>query len=309
MRKRRVSRPGLLTLAILAALGLRLAGANPAVSQSSVLSAYKVGGDDWLDPASGGWKRIPSIEVPLSAQAGIYPSGGGSLATVEVRAAQRDGELYVWVGWDDPTKDVRSDAVERFADAIAIEFPAKASSSVPAVCMGQADSGVNIWQWRADGQNDLAPGYVLHHERSRPTVDFYSEDDRFYPAREVGNPYAMGEDKPVQNLVAHGFGSIGPADQQPVSGRGAWDGRWSVVFSRPFGSPAKGQPAFEDGQVIDVAFAVWNGSEGDRNGKKSVSSFVRLSIGDEQLPQGMSPLGWAILALGVAAALRLSRHA
>jgi hypothetical protein len=49
-------------------------------------------------------------------------------------------------------------------------------------------------------------------------------------------------------------------------------------------APRAEQPQFEVGQEIDVARAVWNGSENERDGIKSVSQFVRFSITSSSAP-------------------------
>ncbi len=40
---------------------------------------------------------------------------------------------------------------------------------------------------------------------------------------------------------------------------------------------------------MDVAFAVWNGDNGDRNGEKSVSALVRMAI-DEETYEASGPV-------------------
>jgi complex iron-sulfur molybdoenzyme family reductase subunit gamma len=159
--------------------------------------------------------------------------------------------------------------------------------------MGQADAGVNIWQWRADRQSDLSAS----GPDDQPVVDYYPpEEDLWFPAERAGNPYAGDAGDPVQNLVARSFGTIGPARAQPVTGRATYEeGSWSVVFSRSFASPGPDQPAFATEQRTDVAFAVWNGANSDRNGQKQVSQFVRMAIAPTGPPaRGMTWLPTAI---------------
>jgi hypothetical protein len=91
---------------------------------------------------------------------------------------------------------------------------------------------------------------------------------------------------PVQNLVAGGFGTLEVTEVGRLQGQGAHnDGRWTVVFSRPFDPTGELQPVFDGGSPVDVAFAVWDGSKGERNGLKSVSSFTQLSITPEDPPR------------------------
>jgi complex iron-sulfur molybdoenzyme family reductase subunit gamma len=167
--------------------------------------------------------------------------------------------------------------VEQFSDSVALEFPATAAVTVPSICMGQADAGVNIWQWRADSQSgSREPADQFPNQ----WVEQYPSDDpEFVTARAAGNPYAIADGGAVQDLVATAFGTIGPASSQAVQGQGVYDGgSWSVVFARTMEEANPSLVSFHETGSTDMAFAVWDGSNGDRNGQKSVSTFVTLSL-------------------------------
>lgn len=261
---------------LLAALALQVLGANPAVSQTAEVTVWGARDDPGLDPGAPVWSQIAPLEVPLSAQGMTYPQGTLSVPTLGVRAVMHQRALYVRVSWQDPTRDDVTARTEQFSDAVALQFPANAAASVPSVCMGQADAGVNIWQWRADSERGVQA--ALADAFPRAAIDAVPTTvGPLYPARAAGNPYAATDAGPVQNLVATGFGTLGPAPEVAVSGRGVYQGDgWAVVFRRPFSAAGPDQPSFSVGQQTDLALAVWNGSKGDRNGMKSVSSFVRL---------------------------------
>ncbi len=267
---------------------LQVLGANPAVSQSTSLIAMRIEQAPTLDPEDAAWKRAPAVEMALTAQSVSYPFGGGSVPAARVQAMHDNSTLFVRVSWNDTTEDNSTVAPEDFADAVAVEFPAVAATSTPSICMGQADSGVNIWQWRADSERPLpTTASELHPDGY---VDEYpSTDDLYFPARAAGNPYA-GARGPVQDLVAVGFGTLGPAADQSVEGKGV-RGRssWSVVFARPFASPDASRPTFAVGTTTDMSVAAWDGAADDRNGKKSISAFLRLSVSGEVLPP--APIG------------------
>jgi hypothetical protein len=273
-----IRRAATLAVLILIALALRLADANPARSQAATLHAWRVEHVPSMDPGDPVWASIAPVMVPLTAQQGVYAPGGGVIPMLQVKAVHARQRLFVHIEWTDASWDISTQDASDFADAIAMELPSKLGSSVPAVCMGQADAGVNIWQWRADRQASLS----ALDEDETPIVDFYpSEQDLWFPAREAGNPYAVEGVSGVQNLVARSFGTIGPASEQPVSGRAEYEygeDTWSVVFSRSFAAPGPDQPGFAVGGRADVAFAVWDGSNGDRDGQKSVSQFVQMSL-------------------------------
>jgi hypothetical protein len=147
--------------------------------------------------------------------------------------------------------------------------------------MGQADQAVNIWQWRGDQQQ---PVVALPPEGY---VDLYpSTDDLYYTARAAGNPLAQGMRRPVQNLIAGGFGTLTSDASEDLEGFGVHSGsRWMVVFSRSLLPQGDMQPEFSGQGQIDVAFAVWDGSKRERDGIKSVSSFTQLTVTNEDPPR------------------------
>lgn len=297
---RRGMTAGFIALAMLAALVLQLSDVNPAASQTAMLTAYEADRDPGLDPNSSVWKQSVRARVPMTAQAGSYAAGGGSVAMVTARALHYNGTLYVKVEWDDDTMDDSTGRVQDFADSVALEFPAQTAATVPSVCMGQADAGVNIWQWRADYQAGVPDVFVSY---PNALIDDYpSDEDVFFTARAAGNP--MSQSGAVQDLVSRAFRTINPASTQEVQGHGVHeDGKWSVVFARALEGVDASRASFATGTRTDMAFAVWDGSKDERNGQKSVSTFVRLSVSGAAFPQGdqsNAPLWWA---LGLLAAI------
>lgn len=276
---KRSARPlvGLLVALLVGAL-LQAANINPAVSQTVLLNAYSVPDDPGTDPSNEVWEKVGGVNVPLTAQAAAY-FAGGSVQSIRAQAVHYNGKLYIRVHWSDPTDDSSTTRVEDFADAVALEFPAAQSATVPAICMGQAGAAVNIWQWRADSNAGLRDPNLVY-ETSQ--IDGYPSTDRlFYTAREANNPYANPDLGPVQALYAESYGNLTALGQQDVGGFGARDGDgWSVVFTRDMGVALPGHAALAVNTRTDVALAVWDGSKDERNGRKSVSQFVTLGIGD-----------------------------
>lgn len=293
-RTRTLAAAGVVTL--VAASALFAAGVNPAVPQAAGVTSFQTEKAPALDPTDGVWSSVPGVEIPLSAQKTTYPFGGGQIPAATVRSVHTDDKLYVHLTYRDPTLNDESDGFTRFADAAAVQFPATAGSTVPFFCMGQVDIGVNIWQWRADTQRGIPENVEEISERGY--VDMYpSTDPLWYPARDVGNVMATKTKTPVQNLVALGFGTLTQADTQVVAGKAAHTGdEWQVVFRRDFASPGVGQPTFTAGTETDVAVAVWNGAERERNGLKSVSQFTTLTIGAEPVPPNRTSLMFLLLA-------------
>jgi complex iron-sulfur molybdoenzyme family reductase subunit gamma len=277
-----VSKLPLLLGLLLVAVLLRLTDANPAIAQTQSIGAWQVSAEPIMDGSAPEWQSILPVFLPTTSQQVAPPMGGGAIERVAVRAVHHDDVLYVMLEWSDATADEASDRHEAFSDAAAVQFPAEAGSEVPAICMGQADRAVNIWQWRADQQTELPSlpesGYV----------DSYpSTDDLFFPAREAGNPLAQSQGRTaVQSLLAGGFGTLEVGGHGGLDGHAVHEnGRWMVVFSRPFASGTEMQPSFDGSTPVDVALAVWDGSQQERNGLKSVSAFTRLQITPEDAPR------------------------
>ncbi|MFP3883058.1 MAG: ethylbenzene dehydrogenase-related protein [Actinomycetota bacterium] len=277
-----VSKLPLFLALLLVAAFLRVTDANPAIAQTQSIGAWQVSAEPTLDGSAPEWQSILPVFLPTTSQQTAPPMGGGDIERIAVRAVHHDDNLYVMLEWSDSTLDEVSDRHEAFSDAAAVQFPAEAGSEVPAICMGQADQAVNIWQWRADQQTE-PPGLP-----DSGYVDSYpSTEDLYFPAREAGNPIARTEGRTaVHSLLAGGFGTLEIDGQGGLDGHAVHkDGRWMVVFSRPFQSDAEMQPSFDDSTPVDLAFAVWDGSKQERDGIKSVSSFTRLQITPEEAPR------------------------
>jgi len=102
----------------------------------------------------------------------------------------------------------------------------------PLMTMGSPDAPVAAWYWRAD-----RPG----HGRSN---------------------------------IATGLGTTRVVDEQSIATHAAWRaGRWRLVFTRPLHVLAAEAESIQlrVGEPFKVAFAVWEGGNGERGGIKSFS--------------------------------------
>ena len=85
----------------------------------------------------------------------------------------------------------------------------------------------------------------------------------------------------IEDANAAGFGTLtSQADErQNVAGASRWeDGLWRLQLIRNLDSPEGSDVALTSGGRYSVAFAVWEGSAGDRNGQKSVSIWNNLRL-------------------------------
>ena len=224
-----------------------------------------------------------------------------------VKALHNGDELAIRLSWIDPTLDNRAVRHDEFRDAVAIQF---SLTSDPPFYMGDASDhgGVNIWMWKADRQQDIAEGYQdVDAAFPARAIDMYPEqnfrltdrskmewphqaitqhDSMFITAWGAGNIVANPKLKtPVECLVARGPGTLSgkPANFQLVDGSAVYErGVWSVQLRRKMAlanEPGDGdERLFKTGDYLPVSFAIWNGSAGDRDGKKNISIWQKLVI-------------------------------
>jgi DMSO reductase family type II enzyme heme b subunit len=302
IRSRRArSAAGVVLLAFAVAGALTISGTRLAASQETVLTALRTEEEvPAEEPWATFWDGVPAVDVPLSAQT-VTPPKGGRGSTMSARAVNDATNLYVLVEWRDSSADRSVGRTEDFSDAVAVQFPAVAGTQVPAFCMGDPTATVNVWQWRAAWQADVARGYQGTVAASHPdaAVDAYpfQDDQVFYPGRAVGNPMsATDRTSAVDNLVAAGFGSLTPDAFAQVTGWGEWrDGTWRVVFARPLQVGREGNVELYKDTWTDVAFAVWDGSAQERDGIKSVGNFVALDIEPRTLEPEDGMTEWPLL--------------
>ena len=290
MNKRRFLSLGLILVAALLLTFLKVPLAS---SQGVTLEAAQVSGDLPLeDPASDIWQSATAIEVPLSAQNVTKPMLIETrVKSVSVRALHNSEQIAFLVEWDDDTKNDQTIRVQDFRDAAAIQFPRVAGQ--PFFCMGMQGGSVNIWHWKADWQADIAAWQDMEALYPDMNVDQYPfaqgelpapldyQDVNYVPAMAAENLFAMPRLSPVEDLVAGGFGSLTaePAEAQNVQGIGVWENnRWRVIFGRDIVSSDADDASFDHGQVGSVAFAAWDGANGERNGMKSTSQWVSLQL-------------------------------
>lgn len=209
------------------------AGQSLAVANSSASAAHL------LNSGPAAWNQIVAKHVALNRTPPLYDTdepAAVEIPVVDVRLARAGGKLMVQLRWRDATHDattlaevpntqpearflkVPTEADDRFFDAAAVMFPAKAglAAITPSLQMGDGEHPVEIYYWNA------TRGSILMQAQGRSTT---RRTDQSFPAN---SSYENGQ--------------------------------WSVTFELP-DLPAG----------TTVAFAVWNGSQKDRDGRKYFS--------------------------------------
>lgn len=296
---------GLASIAFAAALSV--AGVPVTSAQGTTIFVARADGplpiDGPFDPA---WDRVRPSEVALSGQAVVPPMRmEPAFPSVRVRAVTDDSRIAVLLEWSDPTNDDSVLGVDRFADQAAVQF---ALGSGTSICMGQQAGGLNIWLWKADWAADLAGRRSLAdvHPGMPNDVQFPDDGiaddfgpDGFLTGQAAGNPRSAASLlSSVEDLNAVGFGTLTtqePAGQNVHGASEHRDGVWRVVMSRELSDGDPNDAPLRAGSAATVvALAVWDGSRGDRDGLKSVSSWLALSL--PQRPIGFLDI-WPFLFL------------
>jgi hypothetical protein len=209
------------------------------------------------------WADAPATTIKLNPQIIIPPTGGGAVASAELKAVH-DGEwMSIRVEWEDQTMD-RAVGVDTFRDAAAVGFPMTDQPTSP--FMGDAKNPVAIWQWSANHQanNDGQSQFAKMYPKTEGV--WYADHDAASSVR----VHRWRGVEPVEHFVAHGFGTLTPTPDDTLTGNGIWfEGKWAVVFKRKLASSA--DPIFGAGMGSQMIVAVWDGGSNEVNGRKAVT--------------------------------------
>lgn len=64
-----------------------------------------------------------------------------------------------------------------------------------------------------------------------------------------------------------------------MKGHGRWiDGKWRIVMVRSLQTDNERDAQLTPGASVPVAFSVWDGAQGDRDGRKAVTVWQRLIL-------------------------------
>lgn len=229
------------------------------------------------DPMDAARDSLDPVRVPLNP---LWPEPNQVYA-VAVSAVTDGKRIAVLLQWRDELPQHSAIRVQDFQDAAALQF--SLTGKYGFLGMGDAQNPVNLWQWKAgwqaeaDGQKPAMD--VAYHSMH---VDAWTFTN-YNTAVNAGNVISQPHKTPIEDANARGFGSFKSQSiqQQNVSGKGVWhDGFWNVIFLRDLKSGDADDVKFTAGKPVPVAFAIWNGEQGDRNGRKMISNWFQLILDD-----------------------------
>ena len=248
-----------------------------------------------LHPDSGVWRLAPPVNLHLMPL--WWRSNRPEEVTV--RAVHDGKEIALLMVWQDETNDHTAIRPQDFRDAGAVQL--SLTPDPPFFAMGAKGQPVNIWMWKSERQADLASAFQeLDDIYPNIGIDSYpnltrspleqpvrsaltlESDKRFVTGWGAGNIVSDPQrNSPAEDLTSEGFGSLAarPRIDQKVDSRGVYGkGSYRVMFRRTLTPTGRGAATLTPGTTVPIAFAVWNGSAGDRDGKKSVTIWQELKI-------------------------------
>ncbi len=216
----------------------------PPASLTLAVAAGPVDARALIDTDDAAWQSIPARRIALNRTPRLYetePPSDLEIPEIEVRVARAEGKLLVRLNWHDSSEDTAKIAVAPGAPTEG-RFKKEATESTSrffdaAAVMCPTDA-------KADGPT---PGLQMGDVQDPVTIYYWNA---------ARGPMLMD---------AKGRETTRRTGQSFPARASYRNGSWSVCFELP--ELPKGTP---------VAFAVWNGSQQDRDGRKYFSVWHRL---------------------------------
>jgi hypothetical protein len=249
---------------------------------------------DAIDPFAPMWMDAQAVNIPLEPQMLTTPMLEHATVKEASARAVTDGNRIAWlIAWDADQPATVSDTGQ-FSDAVGIQFPLIEDASY---MMGGPGMPVQAFYWRAQWQKDIddrfqdvyamypnffSCGYWFAEGDFPPRVPESFSDVRshqWFVAQQAGNPMAdFNRTRPVDEMIAEGFGTLTYKPEGIADGRGEWrDGRWYVVFDRPIADDALSRQ-FRAGESSQFGVAVWDGGAGNVGSRKHYSFWVPFEV-------------------------------
>lgn len=224
---------------------------------STVVKAKRISGNLPEKPDDQKWQEAEPTNFYLISQiVGKERFFTPSNNSIRTRAFYNDKEIAILLEWDDRTKSIPGDEKaaeillegEVYNDGIAVQFPVTIPEEMekPYFGMGDAARPVNLWSWKSETKD--AP-------------------------------------QAVKLLNAAGFEKIEQRDAGKIglTGAGVYNkGTWRVVMKRSLKTDEKDKDIqFEEGKFIPLAFAVWDGTNGEKGSKHTMTTWYWLFLKPE----------------------------
>ncbi|MDG5776900.1 ethylbenzene dehydrogenase-related protein [Haloarculaceae archaeon H-GB2-1] len=185
-------------------------------------------------------------------------------------------------------------------------LPDASDTSISAVEVQAAQDGEKLYirmHWRdptADrnvtgprGFADAAAVQIPVNTSTHPAIAMGS-------TRTPVNVWYWSAEKGTEELAAGGPSTTTSFEQPAVeTDVTRHNGTYTLVYSRPLASDADNRTAITMENNVDVAFAVWNGSNAERSGRKAVSEWYHFPLGPQPSGPQHQGLLWAIAGIAI----------
>lgn len=221
---------------------------NTVVIAEQIDQAFPATADDpswdalWARSKASTFMLVPNI---ITQERFFTPSND----TITAKALYNDTEIAILLEWDDRTKSVPGDdRAEKISepnlspDGVAIQFPVDIPKGMekPFFIMGDSSHPVILWKWNGPTNDEPA-------------------DHELITAKGVEEI----------NIVEANFNAVGRYK----------DGTWQVLFTRLLKTAESEEDIqFEPGQYIPLSFAAWDGSNGERDSKHTLTPWYWLLL-------------------------------
>ena len=217
---------------------------KPAVGDRVMRSKYREGELPGINDEA--WNEIEVASYyPLVGQVIIdQRQFNPTIDSVTAKSFYNDSEVAFRFTWDDRTKSLpeENDAGEMPEDVLAIQFPIKVSQNPtdpkPYFIWG-GRRAVNLWHWKV------------------------SEPDK------------------VTEMTAKGISNATPQPPESQAVQSAWaydNGQYQLWVKRDLKTDDKKDLQFEPSIFIPIAFSAWDGSNGDINTKRAISTWYTFIL-------------------------------
>lgn len=222
------------------------------------------------DPLSDEWNLTVATTLPLFPLVNAA-SGRAGARQLTVRSLHDQQTIAFRLEWTDTTRNDQVNETETFADGAALQYVTGDRAAF--LGMGERGTPVRIWHWKADWQREV--DVQAGRFPVRTSVDGPATPFPVLPANAAKNPYAVRDRRgPVEEGIAAGIGTFTSRSVQRADGAGVWKrDTWYVVLSRDFD-----QNDLSMSSNAKLAFAVWDGANGDRGAQKAISSWYPVRI-------------------------------
>ncbi|MFB6155528.1 MAG: ethylbenzene dehydrogenase-related protein [Haloferacaceae archaeon] len=249
-------------LVAVAALAPALVAGRPA-NQVPVETVARSQAESLSRPTGSAWNDTVPVDVPLSSAPSSVPNASEtSTEQVKVRAARTEDRLFVRLHWRDATDDGNLS-----------QSPYEAP--------------------KVDSFADAAAVQLPVNTSVRPGIAMGS-------TREMVNVWYWNPDEGSQELLAAGPGTTTRFRNASVETAAAYrDDQWYVVYSRPLVVDGANRTEIRTENDVSVAFAVWNGSNMERSGRKSVSEWHTFPLGPGPAGPPYEALLWTVAGIAI----------